>query len=79
MADPNDEDVRSMSRSSNPRELLFGPLQFTFFMIWVGINFFMTVEGAILVAALGIGDGLAPIIGESWGEQAIKYFSFKYW
>ncbi|GAG79525.1 unnamed protein product [marine sediment metagenome] len=33
-------------------------------MMWVGIEFFMTAEGAILVAALGIGDGIAPIIGE---------------
>jgi hypothetical protein len=64
LADPNDIDVRTMSRSSSPGELLFGPLQFTCFMMWVGIEFFMTAEGAILVAALGIGDGIAPIIGE---------------
>jgi len=64
LKDPNDIDVRTMSRSSSPNELLHGPLQFTVFMMWVGLNRFMTIEGAILVAALGIGDGIAAIVGE---------------
>lgn len=34
-------------------------------MMYVGTQLFMTLEGAILVAALGIGDGIAPIIGKS--------------
>jgi len=73
LADPNDIDVRTMSRSSSPGELLFGPLQFTCFMMWVGIEFFMTAEGAILVAALGIGDGIAPIIGLYYGNLKYRF------
>ena len=33
-------------------------------MMWVGTQKFMTVEGAVLVGALGIGDGFAPIVGK---------------
>ena len=45
LADPNDVDVRIMSRSSSPSELLYGPLHFGLFMIWLGITKFMTTEG----------------------------------
>lgn len=60
-----------MSRSSSPSELLYGPLQFTLFMIYCGMTKFMTIEGALLMASLGIGDGIAPIIGRYYGN--IKY------
>lgn len=71
LADPNDFDVQTMSRSSAPSELLFGPLQFTIFMMYCGTTKFMTIEGALLMASLGIGDGIAPIIGRYYGH--IKY------
>jgi len=71
LADPNDFDVQTMSRSSAPSELLFGPLQFTFLMMYCGTTKFMTMEGALLMASLGIGDGIAPIIGRYYGH--IKY------
>jgi Dolichol kinase len=71
LADPNDIDVRILSRSSSPSELLWGPLHFILFMMWVGTQQFMTKEGAILVAALGIGDGIAPIVGKYYGN--LKY------
>lgn len=71
LADPNDIDVRTMSRSSSPSELLYGPLQFTLVMIYLGTQMFMTVEGVLIISALGIGDGLAPIIGRYYGN--IKY------
>jgi len=71
LCDPNDVDVKTMSRSSSPSELLFGPLQFTLFMIYCGTTKFMTIEGALLMASLGIGDGIAPIIGRYYGN--IKY------
>lgn len=60
-----------MSRSSSPSELLYGPLQFTLVMIYLGTQMFMTVEGVLIISALGIGDGLAPIIGRYYGN--IKY------
>ncbi len=57
-----------MSRSSSPSELLYGPLQFTLFMMYVGTQKFMTLEGIVLVSALGIGDGIAPLIGKYYGN-----------
>jgi len=45
IADPNDIDVQTMSRSSSPSELLFGPLQFSLFMMYCGTTKFMTIEG----------------------------------
>ena len=47
LADPMDVDVRIMSRSSSPSELLYGPLQFSVFMIWLGMTKFMTREGMV--------------------------------
>lgn len=34
-----------MSRSSSPSELLYGPLQFTIFMMYCGTLQYMTIEG----------------------------------
>ena len=48
MADPDDLDVQTMSRSSSPSELLYGPLQFTLFMMYCGTTKFMTIEGTIV-------------------------------
>jgi len=45
LRDPSDPDVQTMSRSSLPSELLYGPLQFTLVMIWIGISEFMTTRG----------------------------------
>ena len=67
--DPDDIDVQNLSRSSSPSELLFGPLQLCCLMIWLGLYRFMTQEAAILSAAVGIGDGLAPLIGAVYGRH----------
>lgn len=69
LADPNDEDVQNMSRSSSPSELLYGPLQFTFLMVWLGLYEFMTEEAVVIMAAVGIGDGIAPLIGQRYGRH----------
>ena len=61
--DKNDPDVRTMSRTGEPYELLLGPLFFTIVMDVVGIYFFRTKVGALMMAALGVGDGVAPIAG----------------
>jgi len=68
LRDPSDPDVQTMSRSSLPSELLYGPLQFTLVMIWIGISEFMTTRGAIIMAILGIGDGIAPLVGKYFGR-----------
>ena len=61
--DKQDADVRTMSRTGEPYELLLGPLFFTIVMDVVGIYFFRTQVGALMMAALGVGDGVAPIAG----------------
>lgn len=38
-------------------------------MILVGLYRFMTEEGALLIAAVGIGDGIAPYIGIRYGRH----------
>eukprot|EP00558_Chaetoceros_sp_UNC1202_P009485 CAMPEP_0197247862 /NCGR_PEP_ID=MMETSP1429-20130617/32522_1 /TAXON_ID=49237 /ORGANISM="Chaetoceros sp., Strain UNC1202" /LENGTH=258 /DNA_ID=CAMNT_0042708895 /DNA_START=17 /DNA_END=793 /DNA_ORIENTATION=+ len=73
LKDPDDADVRTMSRGGSPAELLYGPLQFTLFMMWVGTQKFMTVEGAILVAGLGVGDGVAPLVGKYYGRLKYRF------
>ena len=57
--DPTDKDVRSMSRSGDPTELLYGPLQFTVCMSCVGALLFRTTEACLVMGALGVGDGIA--------------------
>lgn len=61
--DKSDPDVRSMSRTGEPHELLFGPLFFTIAMNVIGLYFFRTQVGALMMGALGVGDGVAPIAG----------------
>lgn len=46
-----------------------GPFQFVLVMTWVGLFRFMTIEACVLMAALGIGDGIAPLIGKRWGKH----------
>ena len=71
LKDPEDEDVRSMSRTSSPSELLYGPLQMTLIMSYVGLNFFMTEAGMLIMASL-VGDGLAALVGLQYGKHKYK-------
>jgi dolichol kinase len=68
LKDPEDVEVQSLARSS-PSELLFGPLQMALLMVWLGMARFGTDEAALVAAAVGIGDGLAPLVGESFGRH----------
>jgi len=70
--DPNDKDVRSMSRSGNPAELLLGPLQFTAVMTVVGLFFFRQNVACLIMAAVGVGDGIAPIVGGWIGRHKYR-------
>jgi dolichol kinase len=64
LKDPRDPDVRTMTRTGDPAELLQGPLYFTLVMSAVGAGLFMTSTGAACMAGLGWGDGLAPLAGK---------------
>ena len=74
LSDPNDVDVQNMTTkmSTSPTNLLFGPLQFACLMVWLGLYKFMTVEAAIIVAAVGVGDGVAPLIGGRYGRHIFQ-------
>jgi phytol kinase len=61
---PQDPDVRTMSRTGKPTELLYGPLIFTICMNINGIFLFMQPISLYCMAALGFGDGVAPLIGK---------------
>lgn len=59
---PNDPDVKTLSRTGKPSELLYGPLLFTFVMIFCGMHEFMRPCATYIMGAL-VGDGLAPLVG----------------
>jgi dolichol kinase len=71
LKDPEDEDVRSMSRTSSPSELLYGPLQMTLIMCHVGLNRYMTPTGIIVMSSL-VGDGIAAMIGLEYGKHTYR-------
>jgi hypothetical protein len=64
----DDPDVRSMSRTGRPAELLEGPLHFTLVMVTVGLFGFNKGWAVEVMAALGLGDGLAPVVGRRYGR-----------
>eukprot|EP00466_Bigelowiella_natans_P002072 jgi/Bigna1/142322/aug1.69_g17030 len=70
--DRNDPDVRTMSRTGDPSELLLGPLMFTMAMTLTGLALFGREEGAMMMAVLGFGDGFAPVIGKKYGKHRYK-------
>ena len=63
--------MRSMSRTSSPSELLYGPLQMTLVMCYVGLAKFMTDSGIIIMASL-VGDWMAAIVGIQYGKHKYK-------
>jgi dolichol kinase len=68
LKDPDDIEVQSLIKST-PSEVLFGPLQMTAIMIWIGLTRFGMAEAALLAAAVGVGDGLAPLTGNTLGRH----------
>ncbi|MFQ5977501.1 MAG: diacylglycerol/polyprenol kinase family protein [Candidatus Heimdallarchaeota archaeon] len=71
-ADTDDKDVIAMTRTGNPRELLKGPLYFTIVMMIAGTLLFGSYAGMLMMAIVGWGDGLAPYIGQRWGNRKYK-------
>mmetsp|Transcript_33789 Transcript_33789/g.70242 ORF Transcript_33789/g.70242 Transcript_33789/m.70242 type:complete len:250 (+) Transcript_33789:106-855(+) len=69
LKDPNDTEVQTVSRSSSPSELLWGPLQWAGVMTYLGLYHFQSTEAAIQVAAVGVGDALAPWFGTWFGRH----------
>ncbi len=71
---PEDKDVKTMSRTGDPRELLKGTLYFTIIMMIAGTIFFGSYLGMLMMAILGFGDGIAPYIGKRYGSHKYKTF-----
>ncbi|MFX1283058.1 MAG: diacylglycerol/polyprenol kinase family protein [Promethearchaeota archaeon] len=69
---PDDKDVKTMTRTGNPRELLKGPLYFTIVMMVAGTILYGTYAGMLMMAIVGWGDGIAPYIGQRWGKRNYK-------
>ena len=73
----NEDFVRSMSRSGDPRELLGGTLYYAFMMVVIGILWFYVPPDAnlanatplalIVFGCLAGGDGFADVIGRKYG------------
>ena len=71
-ATPDDKDVKTMTRTGDPRELLKGPLYFTIVMVVAGTLFLNTWVGVFMMAVVGWGDGIAPYIGKKYGGKTYK-------
>lgn len=73
-ATSDDKDVKTMTRTGDPKELLKGPLYFTIVMMTAGTLFLDTWVGVFLMAVVGWGDGIAPYIGKKYGGKTYKTF-----
>lgn len=71
-ATPDDKDVKTMTRTGDPKELLKGPLYFTIVMMIAGTLFLDTWVGVFMMAIVGWGDGIAPYIGKKYGGKTYK-------
>ena len=61
--DKDDPLVKTLSRTGDPKELLYGPLFFTLVMNSTGLFFFRQTESVYVMSCLGFGDGIAPLVG----------------
>jgi dolichol kinase len=73
-ATSDDKDVKTMTRTGDPKELLKGPLYFTIVMMVAGTLFLDTWVGVFMMAIVGWGDGIAPYIGKKYGGKTYKTF-----
>lgn len=76
-AKPDDEAVRTMTRTGERRELLKGPLFFTIVMSVMGTFFYYQPIAVTSMGILAWGDGLAPVIGRRFGNRKFKILSEK--
>lgn len=76
-ATPDDEAVKTMTRTGDRRELLFGPLYFVIVATICGTLLYKTFPGIVAMATLGWGDGMASLVGSRLGRWKYKIFSDK--
>ena len=73
----DDQAVKTMTRTGDKHELLKGPLSFVIVAMICGTLYYKQFPGVLAMAALGWGDGLAPIIGTRFGKMKYNVFSPK--
>lgn len=61
-----------MSRTSSPSELLYGPLQMTLIMSYVGITHFNESQNGAIIMASFVGDAVAAVVGIHYGRLRYK-------
>jgi len=76
-ANPDDEAVKTMTRTGDRKELLRGPLFFTIIMNLFGTVYFLNPIAAITMGILGWGDGLAPYFGQKYGKHKYNFVTEK--
>jgi phytol kinase len=76
-----DEDaVRAMSRSGDPREILRGPLYYGLVFVVLTVVFWKASPAGILALMLLCGgDGLADVVGRRWGRRPLPWSRGKTW
>lgn len=76
----DDAAVRSMSRGSDPKELLGGPLYYGLVMSAVTVLFWRTSPvGCIALSFMCAGDGFADIVGRRFGAHKLPWNPRKSW
>jgi phytol kinase len=76
-AKPDDQAVKTMTRTGDRKELLRGPLYFTLVMNIMGTFFFYSPGALMSMGFLGWGDGLAPVFGKKFGKHKYHILSEK--
>jgi len=76
-AKPDDEAVKTMTRTGDRKELLRGPLYFTVIMNILGTVYFFNPIAAVSMGILGWGDGLAPYFGQKYGKHKYNFVTEK--
>ena len=70
--DDADGIASTLSRTGDPREVLGGPLLYTWVLLAASLFFFRSAPAAVGVAQMAVGDGLADIVGRRFGAK--KWF-----
>lgn len=76
-ASPDDNAVKTMTRTGDRTELLRGPLYFTIIMNIMGTFYFNTEIALTAMGILGWGDGLAPVFGKKFGRHKYNFVTEK--
>lgn len=76
----DDAAVQAMSRTGNPREILRGPLYYgLIFVILTVVFWYNSPTGIVALMLLCGGDGLADILGRTYGKTHIPWNPQKTW